>query len=52
MVRRLIGVPGLVTVRATERQHSVILEGKMAPTDAGKVIGGQGKGEQTRRACP
>jgi predicted RNA-binding protein YlqC (UPF0109 family) len=36
-------VPELVTVRAAEGQHTVILEIRMAPTDMGKLIGKQGR---------
>jgi predicted RNA-binding protein YlqC (UPF0109 family) len=43
MAQTLVDVPGLVTVRATEGQHTVILEVRMAPTDVGKLIGKQGR---------
>ena len=43
MAQTLVDVPELVTVRATEGQHTVILEVRVAPTDVGKLIGKQGR---------
>lgn len=43
MAQTLVDMPELVTVSATEGQHTVILEVRMAPTDVGKLIGKQGR---------
>ena len=43
MAQTLVDVPGLVTVSATEGQHTVILQVRIAPTDVGKLIGKQGR---------
>jgi uncharacterized protein len=43
MAQTLVDVPGLVAVRATQGQHTVIFEVRVAPTDVGKLIGKQGR---------
>ena len=43
MVRQLVDSPAKVAVGATEGQHTVILNVRVAPTDLGEVIGKKGR---------